>query len=106
MSPSQHLERGSQLPKPGQIVSEEGTHLDQIREVTPSAQGCEDCLKIGSGWVHLRICLICGHVGCCDNSPNRHATKHFHATQHPLIQSFEPNEDWIWCYIDEVGIQP
>ena len=100
------MERGSQLPKPGQVASQECGHLDQIREVAPSAQGCEDCLKIGSGWVHLRICLICGHVGCCDNSPNRHATKHFHATRHPLIQSFEPNESWIWCYIDEIGIQP
>ena len=64
------------------------THIDQIRDVTPSAQGCADCLKIGSSWVHLRECLICGHVGCCDSSPNKHATKHFHATTHPIVRSF------------------
>jgi uncharacterized UBP type Zn finger protein len=77
-------------------------HLDQIQEVTPSAQGCEDCLKMGDRWVNLRLCLICGHVGCCDSSPNTHATKHFHATSHPLIQSFQPGEEWVWCYVDEV----
>jgi len=76
-------------------------HLDQIHVVTPSAQGCEECLKSGSRWVHLRLCLTCGHVGCCDSSPHRHATKHFHATHHPIIQSFEPGEDWRWCYIDQ-----
>jgi len=65
------------------------THLDQIQDVTPSAQGCEECLKIGDTWVHLRECLICGHVGCCDSSKNKHATKHFHATKHPIIQSFQ-----------------
>ena len=79
------------------------THQNEIREVTPSADGCEDCLKIGDTWVHLRLCLICGHVGCCDSSKNKHATKHFHATQHPLIQSFQPGEDWIWCYVDQVA---
>src|SRR5207245_5978166 len=78
------------------------THLDQIRNVTPSAQGCEDCLKTGDTWVHLRECLICGHVGCCDSSKNKHATKHFHATNHPIIQSFQPGEDWRWCYVDQV----
>jgi uncharacterized UBP type Zn finger protein len=82
------------------------THLDTIRDVTPSAPGCEECLKIGSPWVHLRLCLACGHVGCCDNSPNRHATKHFHATAHPLIQSLEPGEDWAWCYVDELFMEP
>ena len=76
-------------------------HLAQIHEVTPSTQGCEECLKSGSGWVHLRLCLICGHVGCCDSSPNQHATKHFHATQHPIIQSFEKGENWRWCYVDQ-----
>jgi hypothetical protein len=78
------------------------THLDQIREVKPSAKGCEECLKMGSHWVHLRECQICGHVGCCDSSLNKHATKHFHATGHPIIQSFEPGEDWYWCYIDQL----
>jgi len=76
-------------------------HLKLVQEdVTPSADGCEDCLKIGDIWVHLRLCLICGHVGCCDSSKNKHATKHFHSTKHPIIQSFEPNEDWRWCYVD------
>jgi uncharacterized UBP type Zn finger protein len=74
--------------------------------VTPSAPGCEECLKIGSRWVHLRLCLQCGHVGCCDSSPNRHASKHFAATAHPLVQSLEPGEDWIWCYVDEVALEP
>jgi uncharacterized UBP type Zn finger protein len=80
------------------------THLDQIQDVTPSAQGCEDCLKTGDTWVHLRICLICGHVGCCDSSKNKHATKHFHDTDHPIVQSFEPGEDWRWCYADQTFV--
>jgi len=82
------------------------THLDQIHDVQPSVQGCEECLKTGDWCVHLRECLVCGHVGCCDSSPNRHATKHFHATEHPIIQSFEPGEDWIFCYVDEVVMRP
>jgi uncharacterized UBP type Zn finger protein len=78
-------------------------HTDQINEdVTPSARGCEDCLRAGEGWVHLRRCLTCGHVGCCDQSRNKHATEHFHSTGHPIIQSFEPGEEWRWCYVDEV----
>jgi uncharacterized UBP type Zn finger protein len=80
------------------------THRDLIRAVTPSAQGCEDCLKIGDTWVHLRICKICGHVGCCDNSKNKHATRHFHETGHPIMQSFEPGESWMWCFVDEVNL--
>ena len=79
-------------------------HLKMIRDVIPSAEGCEDCLRIGSLWVHLRICLTCGHVGCCDSSPNRHARQHFHATDHPIIQSFEPGEDWRWCYVHEAMV--
>jgi uncharacterized UBP type Zn finger protein len=82
------------------------SHLDSIRDVTPSAAGCEECLKTGDSWVHLRLCLACGHVGCCDNSPNRHATKHYRATGHPIIQSFEKGEDWIWCYEDKVYLEP
>ncbi len=81
------------------------THLDQIQDVTPSANGCEDCLKMGDTWVHLRLCLTCGHVGCCDSSKNKHATRHFHATNHPIIQSFQPGEDWVWCYIDQVMLE-
>jgi uncharacterized UBP type Zn finger protein len=82
------------------------SHLDQINDVSPNTAGCEECLKLGDEWVHLRMCLICGHVGCCDSSKNTHATKHFHATQHPLMQSAEPGEDWIWCYVDGVTLEP
>ena len=83
------------------------THLDQIRPVTPNTPaGCEECLKTGSWWVHLRLCLSCGHVGCCDSSKNKHATKHFHSSNHPLVQSIEPGEDWIWCYVDQVAMEP
>lgn len=82
------------------------SHLDTIRDVTPSAAGCEECLKTGDSWVHLRLCRACGHVGCCDNSPNRHATQHYRATRHPIIQSFEKDEDWIWCYEDKVYLEP
>lgn len=78
------------------------SHLDTMRNPKPSAEGCEDCLKIGGRWVHLRMCEACGHAGCCDSSPNKHATKHFHATQHPIIASLEPGEHWKFCYIDEV----
>ncbi len=79
------------------------SHLDHIHNVTPKTpQGCEECLKIGSDWVHLRECLECGHIGCCDDSPNTHATKHFHATHHPIITSFQPGENWKWCYVDEL----
>jgi uncharacterized UBP type Zn finger protein len=78
-------------------------HLSTIQKVTPrTPKGCEECLKMGDPWLHLRLCLSCGHVGCCDDSKNRHATKHFHATKHPIIQSFQPGEDWKWCYVDEV----
>ena len=84
----------------------ECTHLDQIGDVTASAEGCEDCLRIGSWWVHLRLCLTCGHVGCCDSSPNRHASAHARETGHPIVRSLEPGEDWAWCYVDEVVLEP
>ena len=80
------------------------SHLDQIRPVVPSARGCEECLKSGDKWVHLRLCLTCGHVGCCDSSPNKHATAHFKGMNHPLIKSIEPGEDWGWCFRDEIYI--
>jgi hypothetical protein len=80
-------------------------HLDEVSDVKPSADGCADCLAIGERWVHLRLCMTCGHVGCCDSSPNRHATAHFHATAHPVIQSYEPGEDWWWCYRDQVAFE-
>ncbi len=76
-------------------------HFDLIRDVTPSTDGCEDCLKLGDAWHGLRMCLICGHVGCCDDSKNRHATKHFGQTQHPLIRSLGRGERWGWCYADK-----
>ena len=82
------------------------THRQLIREVIPSAEGCEGCLQMGDKWVHLRLCMICGHVGCCDNSKNKHARKHFHATGHPIIKSFEPGENWMWCYVDQIGFMP
>ena len=77
-------------------------HLIQIRDVTPHTKGCEECLKTGDTWVHLRLCLTCGHVGCCDSSKNKHATRHFHATKPPLIRSIEPGEAWVWCYVDDM----
>jgi monovalent cation:H+ antiporter-2, CPA2 family len=86
------------------LVPTEGTckHVSQIHAVHPSARGCEECLKMGAVWVHLRLCMTCGHVGCCDSSRHKHATKHFHATSHPIVRSLEPGEEWGWCYADEV----
>ncbi|MCQ1535384.1 UBP-type zinc finger domain-containing protein [Methanosarcina sp. KYL-1] len=72
----------------------------KVKDVKPGSVGCEECLKSGGSWVHLRICLTCGHVGCCNQSKNKHATKHFKETGHPIIQSFQPGEDWKYCYID------
>ena len=82
------------------------THLDAVKvlELPGQVNGCEDCLRDGGKWLHLRICLTCGHVGCCDNSPGRHATAHHHETTHPIIRSLEPGEDWNWCYVDEVAM--
>lgn len=80
------------------------THLVCLpQEVTPSGDGCQGCLRAGDAWIHLRLCLTCGHVGCCDESKNRHATRHYLATEHPVIRSFQPDEDWVWCYADKVG---
>ncbi len=82
-------------------------HLAQVRDVHPKTpDGCEECLQTGAEWVHLRLCLECGHVGCCDDSPNRHATKHFHKTKHPIMRSFEPGEDWGFCYVDQIMFEP
>jgi hypothetical protein len=78
------------------------THLATIATVKPSARGCEECLALGSWWVHLRVCRTCGHVGCCDDSPNKHATSHFHATSHPIIEGYDPPEGWGFCYIDDL----
>ena len=81
------------------------SHLSEIRDVTPSTAGCAECLASGDRWVHLRLCLTCGHVGCCDSSPNRHATRHYHATGHPIIKSLEPGEEWGWCYVDQLEFE-
>ena len=81
------------------------THLDQIRDVEPHTRGCEECLKTGSSWVHLRLCLTCGHVGCCDSSPNKHATKHYQHTKHAIVRSAEPGENWAWCYPDQLMME-
>ena len=82
------------------------THIAGIRDVTPSALGCEECLTSGSVWLHLRICRGCGHVGCCDDSPNKHATKHFNATGHPIIEGYDPPEGWGWCYVRRSRVRP
>ena len=80
--------------------------LDPARRdpVRPSGKGCKECLETGDEWVHLRLCMTCGHVGCCDSSPNKHATRHYRHTKHPTIKSFEPGEDWAYCYPDEMTI--
>jgi uncharacterized UBP type Zn finger protein len=81
-------------------------HILRAREHAPKIpEGCEECLARGDSWVHLRLCLQCGHVGCCDDSKNKHATKHFHATKHPVIRSFEPGEDWRYCYMDDLFVE-
>ena len=79
-------------------------HLDTIEfiDLPDDVPGCEECLKTGDRWVHLRMCMQCGHIGCCDSSPNRHATKHYRATGHPIVRPAEPGEDWSWCYVDEL----
>ena len=88
------------------MAAETCSHLGSIRDVTPSADGCEDCLRIGDSWLHLRLCMACGHVGCCDESPNRHATAHWQANAgHPLVRSFEPDEEWYWCYPDQLSFE-
>lgn len=79
------------------------SHLAHIRFTSSDKRVCEDCIKTGDRWVHLRLCLECGHVGCCDSSKNRHATRHFHDSKHPLIRSIEPGESWVWCYVDELA---
>jgi len=77
------------------------THLDEVSVTEPSQKVCEECIKMGDRWVHLRMCLICGNVACCDSSKNKHATKHFHSSQHPLMRSIEPGEAWMWCFVDQ-----
>ena len=87
-------------------MQETCSHLNQIKSPSPKSDGCDECLQMGDSWVHLRLCEICGHVGCCDSSNNKHATKHFRKTKHSIMRSLEPGEDWGWCFIDEVMIEP
>jgi CPA1 family monovalent cation:H+ antiporter len=82
-------------------------HLDEVRDVIPNTlDGCAECLWEGSRWVHLRECLVCGHVGCCDSSPRQHARAHWRAANHAIVRSFEPGESWAWCYPDELFLLP
>jgi uncharacterized UBP type Zn finger protein len=81
------------------------THLRFVKTDQAKSSGCEECLAMGDTWVHLRLCRDCGHVGCCDSSKNKHATKHFNATRHPIVTSLEPGEDWSWCYIDQLAME-
>ena len=85
-------------------MADECSHTSEIRTVTPSAVGCEECLKNHTRWVHLRLCRTCGHVGCCDSSPNRHARKHWQATQHAIIEGYDPPEGWGWCFADDCEV--
>lgn len=82
-------------------MKKECSHFSEIRDVTPSGKGCQECLEMGDTWHHLRVCATCGHVGCCDNSKNKHATKHFEETGHPVMKSYEPRQDWGWCFVHE-----
>jgi uncharacterized UBP type Zn finger protein len=84
------------------MSAERCTHLDQIKIETTDKHACEECIKMGDTWVQLRLCLTCGHVGCCDSSKNKHATKHFRSSGHPLVRTIEPGENWVWCYVDEM----
>ena len=84
-------------------MSDPCPHVAEVRDVTPGTAGCEECLKTGSWWGIPRLCRICGHVGCCDDSPNRHARAHWHGTGHPVIEGYDPPEGWGWCWVDEVA---
>jgi uncharacterized UBP type Zn finger protein len=88
------------------MYDERCDHMVEGPPPEPNTSGCEECQKLGQTWVHLRICRTCGHVGCCDSSTGKHATEHFRETGHPVMQSFEPGEDWGWCYIDEKKLGP
>jgi hypothetical protein len=85
-------------------MAPECSHLNFVVTSTPNTAGCEECLAMGDTWVHLRLCRTCGHVGCCDSSPNHHATKHFRKTHHPIIEGYDPPEGWGWCFVDEVTL--
>ena len=86
-------------------MADQCSHLDKIRISSVNQPGCRECLAVGGTWVHLRLCVECGQVGCCDNSPARHATRHFEATGHPIIRNYEPDEDWWFCYLDDLTFE-
>lgn len=96
--------KAKQLRGKGGAVAKNCTHTDQAKIFETDQHVCEECVKTGDTWVHLRMCLTCGHIGCCDSSKNKHATRHHRETGHPLVRSIEPGENWVWCYIDEVGV--
>ncbi len=98
--------RGPESKRSGSRKRINCSHLDQIRDVRPDSEGCSECLALGDSWVHLRMCLICGHVGCCNDSKNTHAQKHYNATGHPVMRSIEPGESWRWCYVDQTLMRP
>src|SRR6185503_15026547 len=98
------IERAPLRARSGELALASCAHLELIVDVEPRTTGCEECLRIGERWVHLRICLTCGHVGCCDASKRRHATAHFWTTQHPIVRSLEAGETWRWCYLDDVAL--
>jgi uncharacterized UBP type Zn finger protein len=103
-NPTKHVHASDRLYallESGELSPSTCAHVNQVQDVEASSSGCEECLKAGMEWVNLRICLVCGHVGCCESSPNRHAMQHYHATGHPIIQSFNPGETWIYCYADD-----
>ena len=87
------------------LMRSQCSHLNFVVTDSPNTAGCEECLAAGDTWLHLRLCRTCGHVGCCDDSKNRHATKHFRETQHPIMTSLEPGEDWTWCFVDEMVME-
>ena len=92
-------------PQQERFMPAQCTHMDQVRDVTPrTPEGCEECLASGDRWVHLRVCLTCGHVGCCDSSKNRHARRHYHDASHPIVGSWEPGETWSYCFADDVMV--
>jgi uncharacterized UBP type Zn finger protein len=92
--------------KAGKLDTKGCEHISEIQDVVVSGDGCQECLKIGDEWVHLRLCLTCGYVGCCDASKNKHATRHHNESGHPMIVSYEEGENWLWCYVDKIGIKP
>ena len=101
VSRTETFHSGTSRPGKENGMATKCAHRDQRRLVTPNTSGCEGCLAAGQSWVELRMCLVCGHVGCCDSSKGRHATRHFEQTGHPIMKSIEPGADWSWCYVDK-----